>query len=130
MIKESERLTRLINQMLDLAKIESGNAEWHMSALDLKAVIEDSLAATQPMFEEKQIQLEVDLPEEVPLVIADPDRLMQVMLNLLSERGQILRPDRQDRSPFACKHEADGLRVDVRDNGPGISACGSAGDLR
>ena len=50
-IKESERLTRLINQVLDLAKIESGNAEWHTAELDLREIVEDSLAATSQLFQ-------------------------------------------------------------------------------
>ncbi|WP_454744143.1 sensor histidine kinase [Cupriavidus necator] len=45
-IKESERLTRLINNVLDLAKIESGSTEWHTIPLDLKQVIQDAVDAT------------------------------------------------------------------------------------
>ena len=57
-IKESERLTRLINQVLDLAKIESGNAEWHTGEIDMREVIEDSVAATSQLFMDKGIALD------------------------------------------------------------------------
>src|SRR5687768_3887093 len=74
-IKESERLTRLINQVLDLAKIESGNAEWQTSELDLREVVDDSITAVSQLFSERGITLELDLPESVPTIVADRDRL-------------------------------------------------------
>ena len=83
-LKETERLTRLINQILDLAKIESGRAEWHTEALDLRELVRDAAAATSQLFADKGIALETQLPERVPVVVADRDRLQQVLLNLLS----------------------------------------------
>src|SRR5205814_5315265 len=53
--KEAERLTRLINQVLDLAKIESGKADWAQSRVDMKEVISDTLAAMDQLFREKNI---------------------------------------------------------------------------
>jgi Na+/proline symporter/nitrogen-specific signal transduction histidine kinase len=118
-IKESERLTRLINDVLDLAKIESGSAEWHTAPLDLKQVIEDAVNATRQMLLEQRIELELDLPPRASEVLADPDRLMQVMLNLLSNAAKFC-----DRTSgrIAVSLEATGgeLRVAVRDNGPGV----------
>ena len=58
-IQESERLTRLINQVLDLAKLESGRAEWQVSRVDLASVIEDSIAATGQLFRARGVALEV-----------------------------------------------------------------------
>ena len=83
-IKETERLTRLINQVLDLAKIESGNAEWQPGEIDMREVIDDALAAVSQLFKERSVELTVRTPGAVPPVVADRDRLMQVMLNLLS----------------------------------------------
>src|SRR5471030_529417 len=82
--KETERLTLLINQVLDLAKIESGKAEWLESPIDMKEVISDTLAAMGQLFKEKNIEVEARLPETVSAVTADLDRMIQVMLNLLS----------------------------------------------
>src|SRR6185295_8822914 len=82
--RESERLTRLINQVLDLAKIESGNAEWHTGEIDMCEVAEDALSLTSQLVKEKNIRVEKDFADEAAVVIADRDRLMQVMLNLLS----------------------------------------------
>lgn len=124
-IKESERLTRLINQVLDLAKIESGNAEWHSSEINLREVLEDSITATSQLFKDKDIVLETRFPEDVPLIVADRDRLMQVMLNLLSNAAKFCAPAR-GRVGIALSQEVACLRVDVRDNGTGISPADQA----
>jgi len=118
-IKESERLTRLINQVLDLAKIESGNAEWQTSEIDMREVIEDSVSATSQIFKENGVELEVDLPAAVPVIAADRDRLMQVMLNLLSNAAKFCGTDGRVR--VALRRLPDALQVDVADNGIGIS---------
>jgi len=118
-IKESERSTRLINQVLDLAKIESGNAEWHSSELDLRELIEEAAAAVGPVIAEHRIALALRLPDRVPAITADRDRLMQVMLNLLSNAVKFC--DREaGRITIALTRQPDALRIDVVDNGPGI----------
>jgi Na+/proline symporter/nitrogen-specific signal transduction histidine kinase len=118
-VKESERLTRMINQVLDLAKLESGSAEWHSTELDLKAVIEDAVSTTSQLLRESGAVLTLDLPGRVPPVYADRDRLMQVMLNLISNAAKFC--DRKaGRISISLSELADVLRVDVRDNGIGI----------
>ena len=118
--KEAERLTRLINQVLDLAKIESGKAEWSESRVDMKEVISDTLAAMDQLFREKNIRVDARLPETVSAVSVDLDRMIQVMLNLLSNAAKFC-DSRNGRIEVALS-EADGrVRVDVRDNGRGIS---------
>ena len=123
-VKESERLTRLINQVLDLAKIESGSAEWHTAELDMRDIINDAVSATSQLFKEKNVSLATRLPDStmnMPKVTADGDRLMQVLLNLLSNAvkfcdaaaGQVV---------ITLRAEAGNLRVDVSDNGSGVSA--------
>ncbi|HEX4797995.1 MAG TPA: sensor histidine kinase [Burkholderiales bacterium] len=119
-VKESERLTRLINQVLDLAKIESGAAEWHSSEIDMREVLEDSVTAVSQLFKERHIELTLELPQKVPAIVADRDRLMQVMLNLLSNAAKFC-----ERAPgmvtVALADQSGFLRVEVRDNGIGIS---------
>jgi Na+/proline symporter/signal transduction histidine kinase len=117
--KESERLSRLINQVLDMAKIESGNAEWHPVELDLKEVIGESVAATSQLFNERNISLDVTIPESAPAITVDRDRLMQVMLNLLSNAVKFCDPISGQVSISVYQVNRH-LRVDVRDNGPGI----------
>jgi Na+/proline symporter/nitrogen-specific signal transduction histidine kinase len=119
--RETERLTRLINQVLDLAKIESGRAEWHMTHADLREVVADTVARMSQMFKEKNVRIEMHLPERVPPVSADVDRLIQVLLNLLSNALKFCPEEvgRVDVSLYESKGE---VRVDVRDNGPGVRA--------
>jgi Na+/proline symporter/nitrogen-specific signal transduction histidine kinase len=118
-VKESERLTRLINDILDLSRIESGRMEWHLSTCDPKDILADALAATSGLFKEKEITLEPEFANDLPRITVDRDRLMQVVINLLSNAAKFAQPQggrvtvrmaRQDRQ----------LAVSVEDNGPGI----------
>ncbi|HYD56934.1 MAG TPA: sensor histidine kinase [Burkholderiales bacterium] len=118
--KETERLTRLINQVLDLAKIESGRAEWHESRVDMGEVIADTVTGMSQVFEERCIEVDLALPASMPPVRADVDRLIQVMLNLLSNAAKFCQPGTGRVRVSAA--DMDGyVRVDVRDNGPGIA---------
>jgi Na+/proline symporter/nitrogen-specific signal transduction histidine kinase len=118
-VKETERLTRLINQVLDLAKLESGSAEWHVTRLDMRELVSDALAGMSQVFTEKGIQVAAHLPERVAPVSADLDRVIQVLLNLLSNAVKFCDPAR-GRIEVALVDTGDWVRVDVRDNGPGI----------
>lgn len=120
-IKESERLTRLINDVLDLAKIESGAAEWHTAPLDLKLVIADAINAISQVLQDKGIELRQDVPAQVPLVMADYDRLMQVMLNLLSNAAKFCDQAHGVISVGLLIQPAQ-LQVTVSDNGSGVRA--------
>jgi signal transduction histidine kinase len=118
--RESERLTRLINQVLDLAKIESGAADWHPSEVDMREVLEDAAAALSQIYKERRITLEMKVPEHLPLVMADRDRITQVALNLLSNAANFC--DKTDsRVSVALIEESAALRVEIADNGVGIS---------
>ncbi|GAB4444936.1 MAG: ATP-binding protein [Rhodocyclaceae bacterium] len=116
---ESERLTRLVNQVLDMAKIESGKMDWQETEVDLRGVIEQSAAAIQALFRDRDVTLDVEMPEEVAPVRADRDRLIQVVLNLLSNAVKFVEPA-VGRVRVRLSSGKDELRVDVVDNGPGI----------
>ncbi|TRZ54882.1 MAG: histidine kinase [Rhodocyclaceae bacterium] len=118
-VAETERLTRLIIQVLDLAKIESGAAEWQTVEVDLRDVVLQSVDATSQLFKDRAIALEVKLPSAVPSILADRDRLIQVMINLLSNAVKFCVPEAGSVSVCMCR-DRDELRVDVADNGPGI----------
>jgi signal transduction histidine kinase len=118
--KEAERLSRLINQVLDLAKIESGKADWVETRVDMKEVISDTIAAMDQLFKEKNIEVEAKLPEKVSTVTVDLDRMIQVMLNLLSTAVKFC-DGTKGRVEIALSEREGRLWVDVRDNGRGIS---------
>ncbi len=120
-IQESERLTRLINQVLDLAKLESGRAEWRVEQIDLATVIEDSINATSQLFRAKNVRLETHLPTAMPPVRADRDRLVQVLINLLSNAVKFVAPD-AGRVVVELTSGDSAVRVRVTDNGPGVDA--------
>jgi Na+/proline symporter/signal transduction histidine kinase len=117
--RETERLTRLINQVLDIAKIASGRAEWQMTRVDVREVVADSLARMSQVFKEKGVRLEAHLPEHTPKVQVDVDRLIQVLMNLLSNALKFC-PEGRGRVEVAVSVLDGALRIDVRDNGPGV----------
>ncbi len=118
-IRESERLTRLINQVLDLSKIESGSAEWQSIQFDLREVVTESTTAVGQLFRDSGVTLAVTLPGHAPEIVADRDRVTQVMLNLLSNAAKFCEPGR-GHVRVSLTQQGDALRVDVADNGIGI----------
>ncbi len=120
-VAETERLSRLVNQVLDLAKIESGHAEWHNSDIDLRALCEQAARAIAPALHEQGTQLDLDLPERVPPLRADADRLMQVLLNLLGNAAKFV-PRPGGHITLRLLASPDAATVQVQDNGPGVPA--------
>jgi Na+/proline symporter/nitrogen-specific signal transduction histidine kinase len=119
-VKETDRLSRLINQVLEMAKIESGSAQWRTTELDMREVIQESVETTSQLFRDKGVKLAVALSEAVPPVMADRDRLLQVVINLLSNAQKFCPPgDGQVEVRLSATRGL--LRVDVQDNGPGVS---------
>ncbi len=118
-IKELERLTRLINQILDLAKMEADSTEWQMADVDPRPAIEDALAATSGLFEERGIALQADLSDSMPTIFADRDRLIQVVVNLLSNAVNYC-PAYVGVVRVEARIRQRSLLVSVSDNGPGV----------
>ncbi len=124
-VTESERLTRLINDILDLAKMEAGKLEWHMTDIHPKKVIEQALAATSSLFQkDSPIRLETDLPTRLPRIHADEDRLTQVIVNLISNAVKFCDPH-HGWVRIEAKVENHAIRVTVQDNGQGIAVADS-----
>ena len=120
-VSETERLSRLVNQVLDMAKIESGHAEWHNARVDLGALVQQAVVTTSELFRERQAQVHVNMPETPVFLMADPDRLTQVMLNLLSNAAKFV-PVPGGRVDVSLSRDDSGVTVAVQDNGPGVSA--------
>jgi Na+/proline symporter/signal transduction histidine kinase len=119
-ISESERLTRLINQVLDLAKLESGLAEWQASRIDLGEIVTDAVGSTSQLFATRGVAVRTRIDEPVPAVVADRDRVMQVLVNLLSNAVKFC-PERTGEVEVRLARDGACVRLDVEDNGIGIS---------
>ncbi len=88
-ITESDRLTMLLNDFLDLSKIESGRMEWRDARLSVSDLIVRAVGAVRALFDEKPgICLSLDVPEGLPDLFVDPDRMLQVLINLLSNAAK------------------------------------------
>jgi signal transduction histidine kinase len=124
---ESDRLARLIKNILDLSRMEAGRMVWRMTDVPVRSVIEATLDGLLPVLKEKEIGVEHDLPGEGPVIHGDPDRLQEVFTNVLdnavraSERGQ--------RIVIRCRDMADPgngtpgmVHLAVSDQGSGIPA--------
>jgi Na+/proline symporter/nitrogen-specific signal transduction histidine kinase len=119
-IKESERLSRLINDVLNFQKIESGQIDWRITKVDLRRVIEDSVGATNQLIVDKRIVLSMKVPQQVPLINGDQDRLIQVMVNLISNAVKFNDCD-QGQITIGLNEASDHLHIYLTDNGIGIS---------
>ena len=120
-VNEAERLTRLINQILDMAKMESGRAEWTTSEVDIGDVAREAMDSLGQLFRERAVALEGDIPAAGPIVLADRDRLTQVMINLLSNAVKFV-PSGNGRVCVKVRADQQQVRVEVGDNGPGLTA--------
>lgn len=114
----SDRLVRLINDILDIEKIEAGKMDFQMAPLDLGPLLEQAIEANKGYGEEHGVSfvLSSDLPEA--RIEGDHSRLMQVLANLLSNAAKF-SPDGSNVDVRLEQHEGN-FRVSVTDNGPGI----------
>jgi PAS domain S-box-containing protein len=117
--KNIQRLVRLINDILDIEKIESGQAVFNFTKVGLRQVTEQAIEDIRGFAEEFGVQVRLDAASIEAEINADPDRLAQVITNLLSNaikfssRGDEVLVNVEKRGKTAC-------RVTVRDDGPGI----------
>ena len=117
-ISEGERLTSLINDILDLAKMEAGKVEWKMEPVYVSEAIERGLDATSSLFEHKGLELIKDVDNNLPNVNGDVDKLIQVVINLISNAVKFT-----EKGSVTCRaSKADNdIVVSVIDTGIGIA---------
>ncbi len=117
-VSEGERLTNLINDVLDLAKIESGKMEWNMRPVFLQDIISRGVAATSALFEQKGLKLAKKIPEDLPMIKADEDKLIQVVINLLSNAVKFTPKGKVTLEAYQEKGQ---LIFEVQDTGIGVA---------
>jgi PAS domain S-box-containing protein len=113
-----ERLIRLINDILDSEKIESGNMRFELQATELEPLLEQSLAANEGFAEQHGVTLVLHNAKAPVRVCVDSDRLIQVVTNLLSNAIKFSLPG--SAVQVALHTQAGRVRVEISDNGPGI----------
>jgi signal transduction histidine kinase len=121
-VSEGERLTGLINDLLDLAKIEAGRFEFRFDPLALEDVVRRAIASTAALFEVSGLALDVAVEDDLPEIDGDRDRLVQVVINLISNAVKFTR-EGGVRIAVGAVDEGGvrGVRVAITDSGRGVS---------
>ncbi len=114
---EGARLGRLVNDVLDLSKLEAGKLTLQMGEVDVASLVNGAIAATSALWRDKGLTMACDLPNRMPAAWGDGDRLSQVLVNLLSNAIKFT-----DTGTIEVTGRVEGneVRIDVRDSGSGI----------
>ena len=117
-LSEGERLTALINDVLDISKLEAGKVEWKMENLQMFDIIDRAWVATSSLFEQKNLEFTKVIEEKMPDVTGDKDRLIQVVINLFSNAVKFT-----EKGFITCKvrQKDNEVQVSVIDTGIGIA---------
>jgi signal transduction histidine kinase/DNA-binding response OmpR family regulator len=118
-VQEGDRLTNLINDVLDLAKIESGRTEWRMEPLNINAIIQHAYHATESLFAGKGLTYREELADNLPTIHGDRDKLIQVLVNLFSNAVKFTDVG---SVTVSSSLENDQVVVRVQDTGIGIAS--------
>jgi signal transduction histidine kinase len=117
--KNADRLLVLINDLLDLSRIEAGRVDLHRTSLDLTCLISEVARSLRPLIEAKQQRLRLDLGDALPAVWADADRVTQILTNLISNAHKYTLVE--GSITVAARRDDEFVRVDVSDTGMGLS---------
>lgn len=119
--RNTQHLAALVDDILDLSQIEANRLPLVKDRVELaQDVVQRAMSIVRPLAERKGLHLHVELADDLPWVLADPVRLRQVMLNLLSNA---VRETERGSITISSETTEDALLVHVSDTGPGIAAC-------
>ncbi len=118
-IDGGKRLSQLVNDILDFKKLTHQNLVLHRKAVDLFSIVNVVVSLLKPLAEEKSLQLHNALPEELPLLYADEDRIQQVLHNLI---GNAIKYTMNGRIDINAITRGNFIEVCVRDTGIGIDS--------
>ncbi len=116
----TNRLVDLVNDLLDVARVEAGRVEIHRRPTDLADVIHETTVLMRPRIDEKRQTLEVDVPENLPRALVDPSRIRQILTNLLTN-AHLYTPS-GGRLAVAVRAAGHAIEIEVSDTGRGMSA--------
>jgi signal transduction histidine kinase len=117
--RNAERLVKLIDDLLDLSRIESGKVELRMTAVDLVGVITEVVKFLQPQIEAKAQHLAFDGRQTIPPVLGDAERIRQILINLLANAHKYT--PHGGHISLTAEIDNGWVRIDVRDDGIGLS---------
>ncbi len=113
-------LSRLVKDLHELSQAESGSLPMDRQPIDFSATLGELIAPFRSVAESKEVRLEIDIPAQLPLVLADEERINQVMHNLLNNALRYTPPD--GTITIRVRGAGERLRVEVQDTGEGIPA--------
>jgi signal transduction histidine kinase len=116
----SQRLVRLINDILDIEKLESGRVVFNLRRIEVRSLVEKTIEAMKGFAEGHAVRIRIEESGATTDVRADADRLAQVVTNLLSNAVKFSPPDNE--VTVSIEQAADLVRISIRDHGPGIPA--------
>lgn len=116
-LRNSTHLSELIDDVLDLSQINADRMALSKEQVNLPGLVEAAVTAVRPLFESKKLYLTVDMPDELPLVLCDPTRIREVLLNLISNAGRFTEQGGVTVRVTAKQNE---VEISVSDTGPGI----------
>ena len=119
--EESQRLTRLLDEILDLSHLESGRGNWQLEPVDLRKVLEKSLSSTGSIHSAAGVEIKLNMPDAPIRVQANFDRLSQVFINLISNAVKYGTAE-QPMVTITARKVGRKAFIGVADNGPGIAA--------
>ena len=116
----SQRLVRLVNDILDIEKLESGRAVFELRKIEIGSLVAQTVEAISAYAEAHQVTVRIEATDSVDDIRTDPDRLVQVVTNLLSNAIKFSPPGGEVLIAVDRNVEANIVRITVRDHGPGI----------
>jgi histidine kinase len=118
--QEADRLQRLVNDLQELSRVEARAYELNLAPISLSELAQAAVERVSPQFQQKRVALRLSLPPDVPAVPADPDRLLQVLINLLSNACQYTPAGGE--VCLQAVFQKNEVLISVMDNGVGIPA--------
>ena len=119
-LTSGKHLLLLINQMLDMAKVEAGKMKLELSSLPMKSLLNDISLLIADMISKKKLQMLLEIPEDLPNIEADELRVKEILLNLLSNAIKFT-PD-GGKIGMRAKKVDSGIEIEVWDTGVGIAS--------
>ena len=116
--RAAQHLLELVNDVLDLSKLEAGKVELHMEPVSVPQLLEDLFITVKPLAEERETVFRFANAECPGPILSDPRRIRQILLNLFSNAIKFGHPNPVD---VVCRSQGDSLVIEVRDHGPGIA---------